>query len=220
MYNQLESFSFQNVYDPSTVASFTPANYSPFDSMAYFFDNQFEEYHIPLNFTTATLFTDANCDTVEAYEFDDNGALWTGTAMNGDMHQYIAAIKENNASLEQDALRVIRKLISGMAMEIKVPNGGLGSNYSGIFSRGWAVGDQAIAPIFFTTAFKLANGTGAYSQYRWRGFTSNDEYGGYYMGLALALKYVNDNYVQWTVAQIVDQLCNYMIKTNFFRNPK
>ena len=61
----------------------------------------------------------------------------------------------------------------------------------------------------------MANGTGAYSQYRWAGDTSNDEYGGYYMGLALALKYVNDSYVQWTIAQIVDQLCNYMLKTNF-----
>ena len=35
------------------------------------------------------------------------------------------------------------------------------------------------------------------------------------MGLALALKYVNDSYVQWTIPQIVDQLCNYMLKTNF-----
>jgi hypothetical protein len=212
-YQNITSFSMDNSPDPST---FIDANYTLLAQMALYDDNQFELYHIPLNFTCAAVFTDENYTNVSYYAFNDNGALYTGTAMNGYVHKYLAGIRENNTIIENDALRVITKLISGMAMLMIVPNGGLGANYSGILARGWAgPDDQQIAPLYFMTAFKHFNGTGAYSQYRWRAYTSNDEYGGYYMGLALALKYVQDPYVQWVTSQIIDQLCNYMIKTNF-----
>ena len=109
----------------------------------------------------ATIFTNALAILLASYSYSDNGALWTGTAMNGWVHEYLAAIRENNSTLEQNALITIRKLISGMAMEIIVPNGGLGSNYSGILSRGWAgPDDRAIAPRFFTNASEMANGNG------------------------------------------------------------
>ncbi len=41
--------------------------------------------------------------------------------MNGWVHEYLAAIRENNSTLEQNALITIRKLISGMAMDNYCP---------------------------------------------------------------------------------------------------
>ena len=133
LYNEMTAFSFVNPYDNSTLEQFIPANDSLLAFMAYFYDNQFVQYHIPLNYTVATIFTNATRNIIASYSYSDNGALWTGTAMNGWVHEYLAAIRENNSTLEQNALITIRKLISGMAMEIIVPNGGLGQITAGYY---------------------------------------------------------------------------------------
>jgi hypothetical protein len=213
MYSDLGSLSYLYEPDPST---FINANYSRLSEMAEFYDYRYEAFHIPLNLSVATQFTGENLSTVLRYHYSDNCALWTGIAIAGWVGKYLSAIRENNTEMVENATRVLRKLIHGFSMLMAVPNGGLGPEYPGILARGWAAPEhQTIASMYFQESIRHFNGSGIYSQYRWRGYTSNDEYGGFYMGLALALKYVDDPYVQSTVRLMIEQVANFNVKNNF-----
>ena len=72
---------------------------------------------------------------IASYSYSDNGALWTGTAMNGWVHEYLAAIRENNSTLEQNALITIRKLISGMAIGDYCPKRWFGQITAGYYHQ-------------------------------------------------------------------------------------
>ncbi len=213
MFDQMVEFTYLSEPDPST---FINANYSRFAEMADYFDERYEDFHIPLNFSTSTIFTDGNCTNISRYAYSDNGGQWTGLAVTGYVFKYVAAVNDNNATLKEDALRVVRKLLHGMSMMLAVPNGGLGPEYSGILARGWANPENKdIAQWYFDENDQHHNGTGIYSDWRWRCYTSLDEYSGVYSGLALILKYVNEPDVQELVTLMIDQLANYMINTNF-----
>jgi hypothetical protein len=197
-----------------------------YDRLAYMVewtDVRFKQYHMPLNMSSACTFEDNGLfDTVAYYHYSDNEAGFTGTAYAGWVHKYLAAIRENNETMKQDALQVIKNLTTGMAMMIIVPNGGLGSNYNGILARGYAPPNEPfLGNFYYQEHSRHFNGTYPYDQYRWRGYTSNDEYAIYYLFLALATKYIApgmdeiSQYVNYTVSQIVDQLANYMLKNNF-----
>lgn len=215
IYGELVAFSLdeKNAPDPTTFIS---ADYSKLAAMAEWTDQRYVEFHIPFNFSTATVFTGSNCTNVSYYTFSDNGALWTGSAMVGWVYKYLAAIRENNETMKVETLNTIRKLVWGMAMMVIVPNGGLGTNYGGILARGWAPPNETVAGKYYYDSHpRHFNGTGIYSQYRWRAYTSNDEYGGYYMAMSLVLKFIDDAEIQAVVHQVIDQIANYMILTNF-----
>ncbi len=213
-WEKMLSFQYEGNYDPDT--EFIPGNYSRMSEMAEVYDDLYQQHHLPLNYCTNVIYTDENATEVAYYDFTDNGALWTGIGMAAWVFHYLTAKEEGNQAEIQYCLEVIQRMIHGFSMMMKVPNGGLGPEFSGILARGWA-GPQHkdIAPMFFSENIRHFNGTGKYSQWRWRGFTSNDEYGGFYMGLALALKYVDNDWVQDTSGKIVLQLANYMLETNF-----
>ena len=143
--------------------------------------------------------------------------------MAGWVFKYVAAVNEGNQTMKADALRVIRKLTHGMAMMVAVPNGGLGPDFPGKLARGWAPPfTHDFAKFFFNNDPRHYNGTDGtamggqdYSQWRWRAHTSNDEYGGYYMGIGLVLKYVDDPYCQALVHLVIDQLAADMLRNNF-----
>ncbi len=211
-WEQILDFQYEGDYDPDT--EFLTANYTRLEEMAYVYDHLFQENHIPLNFSAFCRYTNDSYTEVAYYEFSDNGALWTGQAMAGWVYRYLTAKNEGNQTDVDYSLGVIKRLVHGLSMLVIVPNGGLGPDFPGILARGWAGPEhKAIAGWFFNEDFRHFNGTGEYSQYRWRGWTSNDEFGGYYLGLALPLKYVEDEYVQITVGLIVEQLANYMRET-------
>ncbi|MHA1699246.1 MAG: hypothetical protein ACTSWN_10440 [Promethearchaeota archaeon] len=216
LYQDLVSFQYEAKPDPST---FVPANYTRMAEMAEYYDSRFEMYHIPLNMSTDTIFSDDNCTQVSRYAFSDNTGQWTGLAITSWVFKYVAAIKEHDDIMKNNSLRVIRKLLHGMSMQLAVPNGGLGSNYSGILARGWAGPEHRGIPgvewYFSNGGGRHHNGTGPYSNYRWRGYTSNDEYSGFYAGLAMVFKYVKEPDVQELVKLMIDQVANYMILTNF-----
>ena len=217
IYDQILSFQYEAPpLDPEVDFLYPVANYTLLDDMARVYDDLFQKNHLPLNFTTSCSYVDANYTDVSYYGFSDNGALWTGIAMAGWVFHYVAAQNEGNTTDAAYALEVIQRMVNGMSMLMIVPNGGLGPEYPGILARGWAgPDDKDIHPSIFNYHIRHYNGTGDYSQYRWRGHTSNDEYGGFYLGLAVCLKYIEDEYVQDTVGLIVEQLANYMKETNF-----
>ncbi|MHA1821080.1 MAG: hypothetical protein ACTSU2_16705 [Promethearchaeota archaeon] len=215
-----EALSFSYNLDPD-VDKFRAANYTLMGEMAEFYDDRFEKYHIPLNFSVNTFFADDNCSIVSQYGYTDNGAQWTGLAMTSWVFKYLTAKKEHNTEMENQSIRVIRKLLTGMSMLLAVPNGGLGPNYSGILARGYAdPAHRDIAHFFFNDPpcpndTRHHNGTGPYSNWRWRGFTSNDEYSGFYSALALVLKFVDIKDIHDLAVLMADQIANYMINTNF-----
>jgi hypothetical protein len=206
-------FSYEISPDPTT---FKQADRAKLAGMAEFYDDRYEQFHIPLNFSTDTIFTDANCTEVLRYAYSDNGAQFTGLSLTGWIFKYVTGKQENNASLIENSSRVIRKLVTGMSMLLAVPNGGLGPNYSGILARGYAGPEQKeITQFYFDDWDRHHNGTGIYSDWRWRSYTSNDEYSGFYSGLGLLLKYVDLPDVQNLTKVMIDQLANYMLATNF-----
>jgi len=223
VFNAIPSFGTSDSLkpDPST---FLIANYTRLAQMASFYDYRFEQYHIPNNFTVSTVFMPLSNTTVNYYGFSDNGALFTGSSLVAFVGKYLAAVKNDNATMKIDAIRVIRKLVSGMAMMLAVPNGGLGGQYGAIIARSWAAPWQKnnatfrVSGLFTVSNKKCANGTGPYSQYRWSDDTSNDEYAGYYMGVAITFKYVSAadaQDVHTMLALMIDQLCAGMLRTNF-----
>ncbi|MHA1732349.1 MAG: hypothetical protein ACTSU5_10410 [Promethearchaeota archaeon] len=221
IYHETAAWNYE--VPPPDPATLTPANYSRLAEMAEFYDQRFEQFHIPLNFTVDTVFTGTNLTNVSRYSYSDNAGLWTGSSMAGWVFKYVAAKREGDETMAQDALRVIRKLTYGLAMMVAVPNGGLGPDFPGKLARGFAPpGTQDIAKFFFNSNSRHHNGTDGrsrggqdYSQWRWRAHTSNDEYGGYYMGIGLVLKYVDDPYCQALVHLVVDQLAADMLRNNF-----
>lgn len=215
IYADMVAFSYADAHAPDP-ATFQLANYSLLADMAGTYDARFEAHHLPLNVCAHARFTDETRATVAEYRFTDNGALFGGTALLGYVSKYLAARQEGDAALEADALRVIRRLVAGFSMLLIVPNGGLGPAYGGVLARGWAgPNDTTVGALFFEDHYKHANGTGAYANYRWRGHTSNDEHAGFYLGLAVALQFVPDPYVQALVHLMVDQICQHMLATNF-----
>ncbi len=222
IFNEIPSFGTDESLRPNP-SNFIVANYTRLDEMAEFYDFRFESYHIPLNYSVGTGFTSTSYTTVSSYGFSDNGALWTGSALVGFVGKYKASIKENNSTMKINATRVIRKLVDGMAMMLAVPNGGLGGDYGATVARSWAAPEHkatipGVAYLFNMDHPKYFNGTGPYSQYRWSDYTSNDEYGGYYMGIAIAFKYLNETDAPDIYAKlklIIDQLCAGMLRSNF-----
>ncbi|MBA7559998.1 hypothetical protein ES708_01616 [subsurface metagenome] len=225
IYGAASNFSFEVEPDPAT---FIDADYDDLAEVAYFLDDRYIDYHFPLNLTSGTYFINNTWDdhtantpmtytNVSRWFFSDNEALWTGISYAGWTYKYLAAINEANSTMEIYAQDALVNMTSGLAHLMIVPNGGLGSDYGGILGRGYAPPwAKENATYLFNEHPRHFNGTGDYNQWRWRGYTSNDEHGGYYMFLALAIKYLlHIDYIGETVPLIVDQLCNYMLRTNF-----
>jgi len=223
LYVEIPSFGMDESKMPP-ISAFQLANYDQLAAMAAFYERRFEDYHMPLNYTVSTLFTSTNYTDVDKYGFTDNGALWSATAIAAYVGKFLAARREGNATMEQDALQVIRRLVHGMSMMLAVPNGGLGPEYGAILARMWAAPEHASMPgmpLFNDSVggarspYAYYNGTGLYQNWRYSDFTSLDEYGGYYWGLAITYKYVDDPWVRSTLSLMIDQLCNGMLQTNF-----
>jgi hypothetical protein len=199
-------------------SQFMEINYTRLAEMVEWTDERFESYHLALNMSTDTLFVDdGTFDHVDEYTFSDNQALQGGYAVTAYAFKYLAGKRENNPEIQTDALRVLRNLTYGLSMFLRVPNGGLGPEYPGILARGYSPPDpEGIGSFYFQGHPKEANGTGAYSDWKWRGFTSNDEHSGFYIALAVLLKYVEDDpFIANLTHLMIEQIANYMVQTNF-----
>lgn len=230
LYEEIPSFGIDASLEPDT-SDMIHANYTRLAEMAGFYDYRYENYHIPFFYSVRTEFYEYPNETIDyenpvAYGISDNGALWTGSALVGFVGKYLAGVREGNDELRDNATRVIRKLVYGMSMMLEVPNGGLGPEYGAIVARLFLSPENRsnlypqLERYFDPTHWaynhvKYFNGTGNYSQWMYSDFTSNDEYGGYYMGIALAYKYVDDPYVREKCSLIIDQICNGFIESNW-----
>lgn len=202
---------------------FISANFTLLAKWADQIELRFEQYHMPANISLSCTFTDYNYDTVNYYHDTDNVGLSTGMALATECFRYRAAVNENNTALKENATRCIIRLLTGFSYLLAVPNGGIGPEYPGIISRFyWAPDNVAIPGYEHITDWMLSdhvrhfNGTGAYSDWRWRGYTSKDEMAGYLFGLGAAIQYCSDNPWIWNRTRLlVAQIIEGYLKTNW-----
>jgi hypothetical protein len=221
-YSAIGNFTLE--YKPNP-ADFKTADESFLANIAHEFDYRYAKYHLPLNQSSSTHFNNdsewnggnISYTNVSRYSFSDNEALWTGIDFTGWTYKYLVAKQTQNTMMEQFALEVLINMTTSLSLMMAVPNGGLGPEYGGVLARGYAPPDaQDIWPYIFTDQPKHFNGTGPYSQWRYRAYTSNDEYGGYYLFLSIATKYLQDiPFIKDRVSLIVDQICSNWLYTNF-----
>lgn len=204
--------------------SFIPANFTLLAQWADQIEQRFEQYHMPANISLSCTFTDLTHTTVNYYHPTDNVALSTGFALATECFRYAAANNENNISLKDKARQCIINLTTGFSMLLAVPNGGIGPDFPGSISRFYWAPDNAAIPGYGTitnwmldeTEERHFNGTGAYQNYRWRGYTSKDEMAGYLFGLGAVVQHCQDD--PWIMARVrllVSQIIEGFIKTNW-----
>ncbi len=179
-------------------------------------------YHTPINLSV-------NCDrwnngTVRRYHLTDNAGLYTGASLAAESFRFATL---TNATKKAESLELIKRLATGLAMLMAVPNGGLGPEFPGqtlarFYARPDHVNDANYSEMFSDTHYKMFNGTDGtamggedYSQWRVRLYTSKDELGGYFFGLAAALKLCDDPWVQDIIGKIVGQISNGVIDSMY-----
>ncbi len=148
--------------------------------------------HLNINLSVTVTYTNTNYDTVQQWHDTDNAALYGGQTLGAQCLRYATAKKEYNQTEMDNSMEIIRKLVHGFSMLLAVPNGGIGPDYPGIPGRFYAPpGYENIFPEVFSDHYKMFNGTGIYSNYRCRLYTSLDEMGGYAIALGSVLKFIN-----------------------------
>ncbi|HME54395.1 MAG TPA: hypothetical protein VKM55_19370 [Candidatus Lokiarchaeia archaeon] len=213
--HDLESYTYNLKVDSRDFYPLASINATEFPVMARVYESRLIEYHIPLNLTIMTRF-DLHGNVI-SYDATDNGALWTGkTAAVAAMHYYLAA----NGSAEKDAARaLVHDLITGLSMQIAVPNGGLGPGFTNTVARYYAPPGERSNGNFtwmFNNDSMNFNGTGPYSDWRCRLDTSRDELGGYFLGISAMERFVkDDSYVVNLTRLIIGQLVEGFIRTNW-----
>lgn len=177
--------------------------------MAKIYSIREDLYHTPINLSQSVTFY-GDTDNVYYYHSTDNAGLFTGYALASESLRYYNL--PNGTPEKEQSLNLTKKLVSGMARLIEIPNGGLGPEYPGqTLARFYAAPewkDDGNFSWIFEDHFKHFNGTGQYSQWRVRLYTSKDEIGGYLLGIASALKFVDDPWVQNIIKLIVGQMAN------------
>ncbi|MHA1341104.1 MAG: hypothetical protein ACTSRZ_11945 [Promethearchaeota archaeon] len=209
--NDMTSFLYEIDTDPIRDGFYPIENINTtiLREMANNFSLREELYHIPINLSQAVSF-DAETGEIIKYHPTDNGALFTGYALAAECLRY-ATLSDGSIEKEQ-SLNLTRKLVSGMAKLLEVPNGGLGPEYPGqTLARFYAppeLKDDENFTWIFKPHYKHFNGTGKYSDWRCRLYTSKDELGGYFLGIAMALKFIDNFEIQNTIKLIIGQLAN------------
>jgi len=180
------------------------------------------EYHLPINLSVTTTFLNHNYDTVDRWHDTDNAALYGGQTLGAQCFRYATAKKENDEDEMDDAMALIKKLVTGFKLLLAVPNGGIGPEYPGTPARFYAPpGYQDIFPEVFSDHYKMFNGTGKYKNWRCRLYTSLDEMGGYALALGSVLKFIDpddSDDAEWCyeiVRLVIAQLIEGFKKTNW-----
>ncbi|WP_371802095.1 hypothetical protein [Candidatus Lokiarchaeum ossiferum] len=151
-----------------------------------------QEQHLKMNLSQSFV-KNASTGEIISYDGTDNGALHTSENLVAACYDY-ASLPEGKEKAQ--ALLLVQKMLYGLRMLIEIPNGGLGPNFPGTsIGRFYTSPDQRFDGNYtwiFDEGFRHFNGTGKYSDWRIRLYTSKDELGGYFLGLAATLMLVQD----------------------------
>lgn len=226
--NNMASFSVK--IPPPNTDYFTPEaqiNMDILANLAEVYELRMEEYCMPTNITISVNFEDYDYNEVADWHGTDNGALAVGETLMAECLRYKWAMDNNNATELANATRMVQRCVHAFSNMIAAPNGGLGINpetgewFPGTLSRFIAApGTQKYHQWMFNEHPRHWNGTGAYSEWRVRLYTSRDEVAGYWMGFASVLKFITGTDAEsvWCVERIkllVDQIIQGFLRTNW-----
>lgn len=179
---------------PPDTADFYPMediNFTRLDEMGREFENM-QDQHLLINLSQSIL-KNASTGAILYYDGTDNGALHTSENLVAACFDYASL---SPGSEKTQALYLVRRMLNGLQMLIEVPNGGLGPEFPGTsIGRFYASPDLANNGNYtwiFNEGFRHFNGTGKYSDWRIRLYTSKDELAGYFLGIAATLMLVQD----------------------------
>ncbi len=221
--NDIASYTY-NLTPPDTdyFTAIDQINTTYLEQMANYYDDQMERYHMPANISVDVKFTNASYNKVDEWKSTDNGALAIGYALASQCFRYKVALIEGNATELAKAMNQTKKMVYAFSNMLAAPNGGIGPNYPGTPARFvCSPEDRQYHPSLFEEHPRHFNGTGAYSKWRVRLYTSRDELAGYYIGLACVLKFIdptNSSDSEWCVERVkllVAQLIEGFKKTNW-----
>jgi len=223
--------SFTYNIPPPTTDYFYPESEIDDDilaQMAEVYEYRLEKYHMPTNITVDVNFKDRTYEEVDLWHGTDNGALHVGKTLSAECLRYKKALDENNDEELENATRMVKKCVTAFSNMIAAPNGGLGINpetgkwYPGTLSRFVCAPQyKKYHPWMFDPPHpRHFNGTGDYSNWRVRLYTSRDEVAGYFFGLASVLKFItgDDGDSKWCVERVkllVEQITEGFLSTNW-----
>ncbi|MCF2139883.1 MAG: hypothetical protein K9W44_07505 [Candidatus Lokiarchaeota archaeon] len=151
-----------------------------------------QEMHIPINLSQ-TFVRNTTTGEIILYDGTDNGALHTAENLVASCFRY-ASLPEGDE--RNYSLNLIRRMLTALRLLIEIPNGGLGPDFPGTkIGRFYASPAQRTDGNYswiFEEGFRHFNGSGPYSDWRIRLYTSKDELGGYFLGIAATLMLVQD----------------------------
>lgn len=220
--NDMKSFSYNYVLDYDSmklVESYTTLDYEYLHQNVSIVDYRLELYHMPLNFTVDTYFTDnegiIDYNTPLYYGGAGDTTLWTGTTLLGQVYRFKVAKLENNLEQMQNASRIIKKLFTALELNIVVPSGGYGSKYPGVIAR------CVVAPenfnIYPSAINYPYNGTGPYKDWKCLMYTSRDSVAGWMMGMAAMLEVYDDPLInlRLNVTNCIEQFVEGLIQNDW-----
>lgn len=213
MLQDLASFVYDLKPQTADMTALTDISLPQLRSLANQYEDRLERYHIPINLSIMVRF---NLDGQPIrYDDPDNAGLWTGIALGSECFRYASI--PNGTEDKENSRRIVYKLLSGLTRLIEVPNGGLGPDYPSLIARFYVSPDLISDGNYtwmFTDYYKHFNGSGPFSDWRVRLYTSKDELGGYFLGIAAALRLVRDDpWVQARVKLIVGQIVEGFLDT-------
>ncbi len=190
--------------------------------------NQFEFYlerdNIPLNYTLTAIWKDTNFTEIEYYRTAGDAAIWTGMMLGSESFHYAVAKRSGNETARLDALRMVKKILTGVKYLLAVPNGGIGPEYDATLARSvWSpdysgpriheVGPEEAEE----RPLDVFNGTGHYSNWYWKGYPSTDQNCGIIFGITRCAILVapDDPWVANLTSLMSQQYVEYYLRTNW-----
>jgi hypothetical protein len=179
------------------------------------FEHRQNDFHIPNNLSH-TITINTTSQQVRTYHGSDNGALHTSENLIAACFRYASlepGVEKNHA------LEMIEKMFFAIRLLIEIPNGGLGPDYPGASIGRYYASPQMLQDGNYTWMmedyYRHRNGTGKYSQWRIRLYTSKDEIAGVIGAMAAVQVLVNVTSIQNVNNLLISQLVNGFIETNW-----
>ncbi len=215
----LDIISVTNTGEVDT-SSFIDPEIQEMEAMALEFEKTLKDNHLPMNYTLSLNWNE-NFTTIENYTVSGDACIWTGVALASEAFRFANALNSENTTELNEALAMVKQVLSGVALLLAVPNGGIGPEYSGILARSVLSPDFNEIPVVHYFPEYDPNdifpGSGPYGDWLWMGYPSVDQNSGIVFGLTLAAVLVSphDPWVANLTSLLTQQLTEHYIDTNW-----
>ena len=199
---------------------FIPPDLDQMEEMAGQFEFYLKENHLPMNYTLSVIWNE-NFTSIDRYIVQGDACIWTGLTLGTESYRYALALRTNNETEQLEALNMVKRILSGVALLLAVPNGGIGPMFSGILARSVYSPDYSGPPISgFYPSYNpkdVFNGSGPYQDWLWMGYPSVDQNSGIVFGLTQTAVFVSphDFWVANLTSLLTQQLTEHFLTTNW-----